>query len=66
MLLFDKFENRYIIKGIIINLNFIYIGVGGLSFNLLEVDNRIVRYVLINEFYIFGSFLKGVLCSFFE
>lgn len=66
MLLFDKFENRYIIKGIIINLNSIYIGVGGLSFNLLEVDNRIVRYVLINEFYISGSFLKGVLCSFFE
>ncbi|AEM74979.1 CRISPR-associated RAMP protein Csx7 [Caldicellulosiruptor acetigenus] len=66
MLLFDKFENRYIIKGIITNLNPIHIGAGGASFNPLEVDNRIVRYASTNEPYIPGSSLKGVLRSFFE
>ncbi|WPX08783.1 type III CRISPR-associated RAMP protein Csx7 [Anaerocellum danielii] len=66
MLLFDKFENRYIIKGVITNLNPIHIGAGGSSFNPLEVDNRIVRYASTNEPYIPGSSLKGVLRSFIE
>ncbi|WP_427338315.1 type III CRISPR-associated RAMP protein Csx7 [Caloranaerobacter sp. DY30410] len=62
---FDKFDNRYIIKGSIKALTPIHIGTGENSFDPLQVDSTVIRDEN-GKPYIPGSSLKGVLRSYIE
>lgn len=66
MLFFDKFENRYILKGILEAVSPLHIGASKERFDPLEVDNGIVRYQSDNSPFIPGSSLKGVLRTYIE
>jgi CRISPR-associated RAMP protein (TIGR02581 family) len=64
-MLLDKFENKYIIKGTIINETGLHIGSGNDSLSPIQVDNSVIRDNNGNPF-IPGSSLKGVLRSYVE
>lgn len=65
MSLLNKFENKYIIKGILKAEAPIHIGTGTEDFSPTAVDNGVIRDENGNPF-IPGSSLKGVLRSFLE
>lgn len=66
MLFFDKFENKYILKGMIEAVTPVHIGASRDRFDPLEIDNGILRYQSDNKPYIPGSSLKGVLRTYIE
>ncbi|MBE0069096.1 type III CRISPR-associated RAMP protein Csx7 [Thermoanaerobacterium thermosaccharolyticum] len=63
--MFDKFENRYIVKGTIVALKPIHIGKGQESMDPTEVDSPVIKDENGRPL-IPGSSLKGVLRSFVE
>ncbi|WP_238917857.1 CRISPR-associated RAMP protein Csx7 [Clostridium sp. YIM B02555] len=65
MYLLDKFNNKYIIKGILRAEAPIHIGTGEMDFSPTAVDNSVIKDEDGNPF-IPGSSLKGVLRSFME
>ena len=65
MYLLDKFENKYIIKGILKAEAPIHIGTGKVDFSPTAVDNAVIRDENNNPF-IPGSSLKGVIRCFME
>ncbi|GEA30793.1 type III CRISPR-associated RAMP protein Csx7 [Clostridium diolis] len=65
MYLLDRFENKYIIKGILKAESPIHIGTGTVDFSPTAVDTPVIRDENNNPF-IPGSSLKGVLRSFME
>lgn len=65
MYLLDKFENKYIIKGILKAESPIHIGTGTVDFSPTAVDTTVIRDENNNPF-IPGSSLKGVIRSFME
>lgn len=65
MSLLNKFENKYIIKGIISAESPLHIGTGLEDFSPTAVDNGVIRDENGNPF-IPGTSLKGVLRSFME
>lgn len=64
-MLMDTFKNKYIVKGIMINITPIHIGIGESDFDPLQTDNTVIRDNNGMP-YIPGSSLKGVLRSFIE
>lgn len=65
MYLLDKFENKYIIKGILKAESPIHIGTGTVDFSPTAVDTPVIRDENNNPF-IPGSSLKGVIRCFME
>lgn len=65
MYLLDKFENKYVLKGILKAETPIHIGGGSMEFSPNAVDSPVIRDENNNPF-IPGSSLKGVLRSFLE
>lgn len=65
MYLLNKFENKYIIKGILKAEAPIHIGTGNVDFSPTAVDNPVIRDENNNPF-IPGSSLKGVIRCFME
>ncbi|WP_416175488.1 CRISPR-associated RAMP protein Csx7 [Clostridium sp.] len=64
-MLFDKFNNKYIVKGTMVAVTPIHIGAGNMNLDPLEVDNSVIRDSN-GKPYIPGSSLKGVLRSYLE
>lgn len=64
-MLHDKFVNKYIVTGILVNNTPLHIGGGEDEFTPNAVDNSVVRYKN-GEPFIPGSSLKGVLRSYIE
>lgn len=64
-MLLDKYENRYIVKGILRTNTPLHIGAGRDSFNPVQTDNGVIVDPIGNPF-IPGSSLKGVLRSYIE
>lgn len=65
MSLLNKFENKYIIKGVICSESPLHIGTGSEDFSPTAVDNGVIRDENGNPF-IPGTSLKGTLRSFME
>lgn len=65
MYLLDRFENKYIIKGILKAESPIHIGTGSVDFSPTAVDTPVIRDENNNPF-IPGSSLKGVIRCFME
>lgn len=65
MIMFDKFENKYIIKGTLISESPLHIGTGTNELSPTVIDNPVIRDAK-GEPFIPGSSLKGVLRCFAE
>jgi len=61
----DKFQNRYVVRGIIVAETPIHIGAGNESMNPVEPDNSVIKDK-DGKPYIPGSSLKGALRSWLE
>lgn len=64
-MLMDKFQNRYVVRGIIVAETPIHIGAGNESMNPVEPDNSVIKDK-DGKPYIPGSSLKGALRSWLE